>query len=776
MRLALPRFLGSWLCLLALSVALPARAVSGDELWADHWNRPGANDTVNDTIEFQGDLVAVGLFTFMGNVETGHVARYDGTAWTAVGSIVGGDVENVAVYQGQLYVAGYFSLDGGSTYVGLARWTGTQWEPVDGGIDAYVNDILVHGTQLVVIADDGISTWNGTSRTFIDGGFVDGYVYSGASDGTNLYVVGELYGIDTASVGNVARWNGSTWSSLGSGLTDDFGDPFNASAEFCHVWNGNLVVTGYFLHAGGQSSENVALWNGTSWSAIGPDPSYFADGAFTLGDFGGNLLVADNYGYVSQWNGSFWSLFSSNAFANDFEHWGSNLVLAGGTFGQISGVFAQNIALFDGSSWSALAPGDGASKGVKLVYDWNGTLVVGGTRSQYGPILGSLVAGWDGTQWTALGGPITATAFGGEATSATTYEGDLILGGSFTTADGTPANKIARFDGTNWSAMGGGSNATVHAMHVYLGDLYAGMAGTANPGYQVGRWNGMSWDPFAYTNDSIFALEEFEGKLYVGGNFSTIAGLAIPFLACWDGNGWSAPGGGLSGGAVWDLTVHGGRLYAAGQFTSAGGNSAERVAVFDGTSWAPLGAGVNNRVFGIGGVNGDIFITGEFIHSGGSPLDYVARWDGTQWDPMGSGLDARGWTLGVYGDELLVGGDFGMAGAYAAEGLSSWSSGTTAVPVLPASTFALRLAGPNPFGQRTALSFDLQRTEDVLFSIHDVRGRRVQRQLLRDLTPGNHLLPWDGRDALGREVAAGTYFVRIVAGGEIAARKLTVVR
>lgn len=51
---------------------------------------------------------------------------------------------------------------------------------------------------------------------------------------------------------------------------------------------------------------------------------------------------------------------------------------------------------------------------------------------------------------------------------------DLYAAGVFTTAGGSPANYIAKWNGSNWSAFGSGMNGGVSALAVLGGDLYAG--------------------------------------------------------------------------------------------------------------------------------------------------------------------------------------------------------------------------------------------------------------------------------------------------------------
>ncbi|MGA1701651.1 MAG: hypothetical protein ACO4BY_11045 [Candidatus Nanopelagicales bacterium] len=53
--------------------------------------------------------------------------------------------------------------------------------------------------------------------------------------------------------------------------------------------------------------------------------------------------------------------------------------------------------------------------------------------------------------------------------------GNLYAGGSFTTAGGAPANRVAKWNGTSWSALGTGMNNNVTALATdSAGNLYAG--------------------------------------------------------------------------------------------------------------------------------------------------------------------------------------------------------------------------------------------------------------------------------------------------------------
>jgi len=63
----------------------------------------------------------------------------------------------------------------------------------------------------------------------------------------------------------------------------------------------------------------------------------------------------------------------------------------------------------------------------------------------------------------------------------------------------------------------------------------------------------------------------------------------------------------------------------------------------------------------------------------------------------------------------------------------------------------------------------------ALLRIVDLRGRVVRSQSL-DISIGNHLWQWDGRDHAGQSVAAGVYMIELVAPGTTVHKKVTILR
>jgi hypothetical protein len=80
-------------------------------------------------------------------------------------------------------------------------------------------------------------------------------------------------------------------------------------------------------------------------------------------------------------------------------------------------------------------------------------------------------------------------------------------------------------------------------------------------------------------------------------------------------------------------------------------------------------------------------------------------------------------------------------------------------------------AAPNPFANRTSLSFTLKHTGSVSLAIMSVDGRRVRNVEPALYAPGPHSYQWDGLDDSGNAVAPGVYFAIVRSpDGEITTR------
>jgi hypothetical protein len=224
----------------------------------------------------------------------------------------------------------------------------------------------------------------------------------------------------------------------------------------------------------------------------------------------------------------------------------------GGAFEIAGGVGVNNVAKWSGGAWSALGSGVDGNVSAMAV-DAGGNLYVGGNFTTAGGVSASNIARWNGTSWSPLGiglnNPVRALAVDAA--------GNVYAGGYFTTAGGVSVNFIARWDGANWSALGSnGTNQGVEDLYVFDDGsghgscLYAAGAFTSVDGVaakRVARWNGSSWSALdgglgsAALGEYAIVLCSYDdgadgnSDLYAGGTFTSAAGSATGYIAQWRG-------------------------------------------------------------------------------------------------------------------------------------------------------------------------------------------------------------------------------------------------
>ena len=87
-------------------------------------------------------------------------------------------------------------------------------------------------------------------------------------------------------------------------------------------------------------------------------------------------------------------------------------------------------------------------------------------------------------------------------------------------------------------------------------------------------------------------------------------------------------------------------------------------------------------------------------------------------------------------------------------------SGVTPIDNLPEG-FVLHQNYPNPFLTTTTIGYQLDKQSDVLVTVYDILGREVKRFALGAQQAGVYDVRWNGRNDLGRRVAAGIYLYRL---------------
>ncbi|MBN1684314.1 MAG: hypothetical protein JW855_02615, partial [Gammaproteobacteria bacterium] len=312
--------------------------------------------------------------------------------------------------------------------------------------------------------------------------------------------------------------------------------------------------------------------------------------------------------------------------------------------------------------------------------DYNQQLYAGGYFTYAESIPANRVAKWDGANWFALGNGLDAPV---EALAQ--YNGDLYVGGYFVEAGGISANGVAKWDGMNWSALSSGTNSTVRALAQYNGNLYAGGSFTSAGGIfanRVAKWDGANWSALgAGLNNSVQALTQYNGDLYAGGQFTSAGGISASRIAKWDGSNWSPliynSINGVNSSVFILRQLNDGLnddLYVGGYFTSTGGISANGIAKWDGSNWSTFSTGMNELVKDFIYYNGNLYAGGYFHYAGGTPVHYIAKWDGTNWSDsdLDSGMNDNIYSITSHDSNLYVGGDFTQAGTITANRVAKW--------------------------------------------------------------------------------------------------------
>ena len=282
------------------------------------------------------------------------------------------------------------------------------------------------------------------------------------------------------------------------------------------------------------------------------------------------------------------------------------------------------------------------------------------------------VALWNGSNWL----PMTTGVAGGNVRAACVYDPDgagamvpmPVIGGAFTSVGGTPANRVAWWDGSAWRPFGSGiGSQDVSDLAVYQGDLVAGgvfFTAGGNPTTGLARWDGAAWHDMSYLGvTSPLALLAADGDLYASAH---IGGGQFGVRRLRNG-AWETLGPSNSPNGAFALGFFQNQLIAGGSFWVNPTN--HNIARFDGATWQPMGEFEGPVISltswdpgGAGPMPERLIAGGGFITINGAPVSHIASWNGTQWSPLGSGMDAGPWDFAEWNGDLVMGGNFSTAG------------------------------------------------------------------------------------------------------------------
>jgi uncharacterized delta-60 repeat protein len=345
-------------------------------------------------------------------------------------------------------------------------------------------------------------------------------------------------------------------------------------------------------------------------------------------------------------------------------------ILIGGTFTTYIRTFRGRIARInsDGSLDTVFNQGMGADQNIStMAIQSDGKIVIGGQFTTYNGTSrfyiarinsdGSLDTGFD--SGTGADNNVNAIAI--------QSDGKILIGGEFTTYNGTTRNRIARInsDGSLDTGFdpGTGANNTINAMAIQSdGKIVIGGTFTTYNGTTRNRIARINSDGSLDTgfdsggagaSSSINAIAiQSDGKIVIGGQFTTYQGTTRNRIARINSNGnldtGFTPGTGAGSSAIYAIAIQSdGKILIGGGFTTYNGTTRNSIARIntDGsldTGFDP-GTGADNfiRAFAIQS-DGKIVIGGQFTTYNGTARNRIARinTDGsldTGFDP-GSGI------------------------------------------------------------------------------------------------------------------------------------------
>ena len=672
-----------------MSAVCPLSAAPGDERWGHEFYAPDFG-TVNALVfTTNGDLICGGLFTSVAGVSgTPNIARWDGSNWSGLGGgLASGTVFAVLSVGNDIYMGGSFTSVQGQNITNLARWNGTNWSAVGGGVTGgSVRALAWHNGALYVgglFTNAGgkfvgfIAAWDGNSWSTLGGGLQATSPSSSAvpvssllSFNGALYAGGRFFNVGGVNANNVARWNGTMWESLGTGA-DNGTD--GAVVTLAGATNGTLYLGGGFVHAGTNTVNYVASWNGTQWSALDggvSDPVIAGVGGVVMS--GSDLFVCGTFLYagtntasgLARWDGTSWSRvsFPGRHPMSRIVSYGSRMVASGRLQNLMVQAPKTGLIQFDGEKWTIMGGSVGGqfdTSSVQTSGTSSGKVQVSG---YFGVTDGSgqrpMVAQWDGKGWKNLGNSLFVAQL-----DTSYYVHDFLTRNGVTYAAGQfsgGANGVMILSNNLWMDIGAPLSSSGTALVEYRGDLFAGH------GSGISRWTGSGWTNVGTgLNGPVYDLIVLDDALYAGGSFNHSGATAVSNIARWDGTTWSGLGMGVDS-PVFTLAKWQDDLYVGGSFAQTGQGIALGVAKWHNSSWFPLGTGFGGGLSSVFSLcvlsDGRVFAAGDFTRSGATPLNYVAAWDGTNWNPLGSGVNAPVRSLATDETDLYLTGSFTTAG------------------------------------------------------------------------------------------------------------------
>ncbi|MBK8984244.1 MAG: T9SS type A sorting domain-containing protein [Ignavibacteria bacterium] len=410
----------------------------------------------------------------------------------------------------------------------------------------------------------------------------------------------------------------------------------------------------------------------------------------------------------------------------------------------------------DTSSFTWTAIGNGVSSSVNDIFiKSENEIYAAGQFVNAGGITVNRIAVWNGTEWSALG-----TGVNGTVHTIAIDGDDVYAGGDFTTAGGVTVNRIAKWNGTSWSALGTGVNHRVKKIIIHNGNIYVSgfftIAGSDSAS-QIAKWDGVSWSALGSginLNLDAMAVSQ-SGIVYAGGLFNLAGGVTVRNIAQWNGSSWSAVGSGVRG-EIKGMHCLGNDLYITGFIDSAGDISANNIARWDGSSWSAIGNGVTGAPVCVYPVSNNEIYLGGFTGSPSGSL--FAKWNGSKWSFPTPALNSFILSISKFNDLLIVGGQFNFFGSSPLNHIARLTDVITGTgnsnEIIQG--FKLYQNFPNPFNPETTIKYSIPASSEYTLKIFEINGKEIETLVNKFSAPGEYSVQWNAS-----EYSSGVYFYKL---------------
>jgi uncharacterized delta-60 repeat protein len=475
------------------------------------------------------------------------------------------------------------------------------------------------------------------------------------SDG-KILIGGEFTSYNGTSRNGIARLNAD--GSLDTGFDPGAGVNYPYIYSIVLQSDGKILIGGYFTSYNGTTRNYIARLNSDGSLDTGFNPGTGADNQVSS-------IVIQSDGKI----------------------------LIGGQFTSYNGTARNYIARLnsDGSLDTGFDPGTGVSGGSytsvsSIALQSDGKILIGGDFTSFNGTGRNLIArlNADGSLDTGFdpGTGVAGGSFTAVLSMALQSDGKILIGGFFTSYNGTSRNNIARINSDGSIDAGFNPTSVLYVNTMALqsdgkiliggGSFYnlticnfvrLNSDGSQDTGFNPGTENQSSVNSIALQSD---------GKILIGGTFTSYNGITENYLARLDSDGSvdiSFNQGTGANNYVKSIAVQSdGKILIGGAFTFYNGSLKNRIARLnsDGSidiSFNP-GTGANKYVNSIAvQSDGKILIGGNFISYNGTSRNYIARINtagsiDASFNP-GSGANSSVNAVAVQGDgKILIGGGF----------------------------------------------------------------------------------------------------------------------